>query len=43
MGGEYSKWHCALKDVGKMEDAFLYDNWEYVFQPYNDINKIWNR
>ena len=43
VGGEYTKWHYALKDVGKMEDAFLYDNWEYVFQPYNDINEIWNR
>ena len=43
VGGEYTKWHYALKDVEKMEDAFLYDNWEYVFQPYNDINEIWNR
>ena len=43
VGGEYTKWHYALKDVGKMEDAFLYDNLEYVFQPYNDINEIWNR
>ena len=24
VGGEYTKWHCASKDVGKMEDAFLY-------------------
>ena len=43
VGGEYTKWHYALKDFGKMEDAFLYDSWEYVFQPYNDINEIWNR
>ena len=43
VGGEYTKWHYALKDIRKMEDAFLYDNWEYVFQPYNDINEIWNR
>ena len=43
VGGEYTKWHYALKDVGEMEDAFLYDNWEYVFQPYNNINEIWSR
>ena len=44
VGDEYTKWHYALKDVGKMEDTFLYDrdSWEYVFQPYNDINEIWN-
>ena len=42
VGGEYTKWHYELKDVGKMEDAFLYDSWEYVFQPY-DINETWNR
>ena len=43
VGGEYTKWHYALKDVGKMENAFLYDSCEYVFQPYNDINEIWIR
>ena len=42
VGSECTKWHYALKD-GKMEDAFLSDNWEYVIQPYNDINEIWNR
>ena len=40
VGGEHTKWHYALKDVGKMEDSFLNDSWEYVFQPYNI--EIWN-
>ena len=26
-----------------MSDAFLYENWEQVFQPFNDINETWNR
>ena len=30
-GGQYTKWHYALKDVGKMEDTFLHNSWEYVF------------
>ena len=26
-----------------MSDAFLYENWEQVFQPFNDTNETWNR
>ena len=40
---EYTKWLFPLKDVRKMDDAFLYDNWEHVFQPYNDIDETWTR
>ena len=40
---EYTKWLFPLKDVRKMDDAFLYDNWEHVFQPYNDIDQTWTR
>ena len=40
---EYTKWLFPLKDVRKMDDAFLYDNWEHVFQPYNDIDETSTR
>ena len=40
---EYTKWLFPLKDVRKMDDAFLYENWEHVFQPYNDIDETWTR
>ena len=40
---EYTNWLFPLKDVRKMDDAFLYDNWEHVFQPYNDIGETWTR
>ena len=43
VNSEYTKWQFDLKDRHKMDNAFLYDNWEHVFQPYNDINNIWNR
>ena len=42
-GRDVTKWHYFLKDRQKMDNAFLYDDWEHVFQPYNDINEIWNR
>ena len=36
VNSEYTKWQYALKDRHKMDNAFLYDNWEHVFHPYND-------
>ena len=37
------KWLFERKDKESMSDAFLYENWEQVFQPFNDINETWNR
>ena len=41
VNSEYTKWQCALKDRHKMDcdDAVLFDNWEHVFQPFNDTMK----
>ena len=41
--GNRIKWLFERKDKERMSDAFLYENWEQVFQPFNDINETWNR
>ena len=41
--GNRIKWLFERKDKQRVSDAFLYENWEQVFQPFNDINETWNR
>ena len=41
--GNRIKWLFERKDKERMSDAFLYENWEQVFQPFNYINETWNR
>ena len=37
------KWLFERKDKERVSDAFLHENWEQAFQPFNDINETWNR
>ena len=41
--GNRIKWLFERKDKERVSDAFLYENWEQAFQPFNDINETWNR
>ena len=41
--GNRIKWLFERKEKERVSDAFLYENWEQVFQPFNDINETWNR
>ena len=35
------RWHYDLKDDENMKEALMLDDWEHVFQPRDDINKMW--
>ena len=41
--GNRIKWLSERKDKERLSDAFLYENWEQVFQPFYDFNETWNR
>ena len=41
--GNRMKWLFEKKDKERVSDTFLYENWEQVYQPFNNIHETWNR
>ena len=40
---KYIKWNFSQKHNNNMAEAFIFENWQHVFEPSLNINQTWDR